>query len=133
MGDGFIPPPSSPQNITTYNLIKESVPASRWQDRIGKMVWLDNPLNYTYLRETIYHSEVSHLPNGLFLSDMDRVVGYQLISHETGGVFIFRFWWLKTYDRDIQPEGIYKYGAPCEAVIPLSVVMLESKPYREVA
>jgi hypothetical protein len=38
-----------------------------------------------------------------------------------GGQFLRRYFWLADHDRAFDPDGIYQWGAPSEAVDPLTV------------
>lgn len=94
----------------------------RWQDQINNIIWLDDPLKYVYLRETLHDTGSSRFPiKTKFKGHMAKVIGYELLSHRAGEPFHYRFWWLKDYDRDIDPEGTYKNNCPIEAVIPVSI------------
>lgn len=50
-----------------------------------------------------------------------KLVGYEYLDHRGSFEFLFRFWWLKQYDRDLEPDGAYAKGFPVEAVVPSSI------------
>jgi hypothetical protein len=89
-----------------------------------EIVWLQDPLQYEYLRETIQTKKdglsgkpKSPLPPGSVL------VGFSnnCRGGERGKLRTTRFWWLSRYDRDLDPDGEYKVFSPCEAVVPSSI------------
>jgi hypothetical protein len=92
-----------------------------------EIVWLQDPGKFRYLRETTYMTTRRRgrvpVPKGCTL------VGYATHRKTPGGItaYIRRFWWLKPWDRDLDPEGCYdvmtfKRGpAPVEAVVPASI------------
>jgi hypothetical protein len=94
------------------------------------IVWMEDPLQFTYLRERKYTSNHRTIPvKKILFCEQKRIIGYEIISHKRG-MYNFRLWWLKTYDRDFDPEGAYKYNQPYEAVIPSSIESgKESKNY----
>jgi len=50
------------------------------------------------------------------------MVGYEEVGERVAPrVYCRHYWWLKSYDKDIQPEGVYKTKKPCEAVDPLNI------------
>jgi hypothetical protein len=89
-----------------------------------EIVWLDDPLKFTYLRETILILTAPRhikLKTPLFVYQ-EKIVGYEINTpRDSYGCYIRRVWWLKTYDRDIDPDGSYKYHWPHEAVVPSSI------------
>ena len=69
-------------------------------------------------------------------SDLAFIVGYSEISPNIKaawpyyGGWLRRIWWLKTYDRDLDPDGTYRAWCPSEAVDPASIkVGKRSKSY----
>jgi hypothetical protein len=55
------------------------------------------------------------------------IVGFANVTRESGEVYSSlvaydrRYWWLKTHDRDLLPNGVYRRGTPSEAVKPMSI------------
>lgn len=105
------------------------------------IIWKYSPTRFTYLRESIYWTMRPREPihgwagEGIRLqtleelkavagSEVDRrlIIGYAEVrnTHSREG-YGRRYWWLRTYDRDVSPGGIYATRAPAEAVVPLSV------------
>ena len=100
------------------------------------IVWIEDPLKYSYLRKTIRASCSSRFPIksiGKHIQDFHTLVGYELESkqphYRSGYTYYYVFHWLKTYDRDIAPDGVYAGdntycgNMPCEAVDPKTLVM----------
>lgn len=93
-----------------------------------EIVWLEDPLKYAYLRERVY---MTTSPRKIALktpiwNDQAKIIGYEIINrkHEPAqDVYNRRVWWLKTYDRDLDPEGVYKHMHPNEAVLPDSIAV----------
>lgn len=99
-----------------------------------EIVWLEDPLKYSYLRETVY---ISTSPQKIRLKTpiwegQAKIIGYEIIDREheaARDTYERRVWWLKKHDRDLDPEGVYQYNHPYEAVLPDSVgVGVKSKP-----
>lgn len=79
------------------------------------ITWLHEPEKYSYLREstsvTCDPNEIPKLENDDWL-----LVGYENYARDYDGIYFRRYWWLKNYDRDIDPNGVYATGQPAEAV-----------------
>ncbi|MGD0534351.1 MAG: DUF6009 family protein [Methanoregula sp.] len=94
-----------------------------------EIVWLEDPLEFTYLRETYYCtcSPVQIRLKTPIWREQAKIVGYETIPVKErkacGGMRAYtrRVWWLKKYDRDIDPSGVYATHWPCEAVLPSSI------------
>lgn len=107
-----------------------------------KIVWLEDPKNFTYLREAIACTTRRKGKIGLGGSEFAKLVGYEELPKQGQGIQVYhrRFWWLKKHDwdichgkslgeiyyRDIRelgrdnpyiPNGLYPY----EAVFPDSI------------
>jgi hypothetical protein len=84
------------------------------------IVWFEDPLKYTYLRET-YKTGYPSKPkkDKIMFEHQHCIVGYEVSKR--GTETIYRVWWLKTYDRDVDKNSIYKNHAPAEAVKPQSI------------
>ena len=89
-----------------------------------EIIWLEDPTKYQYLRETILSLRSPRqipLKRNLF-SDQYKIVGYEIFTkHIPHPLYNRRIWWLKTYDRDADPAGVYRDDCPSEAVIPSSI------------
>jgi hypothetical protein len=86
-----------------------------------RIVWLEDPLQYTYLREGTYGrtrrtGKIRGVPGC-------RLIGYTEHRKHGRGIVPYRrrFWWLKPYDRDLEPDGVYADHYPAEAVDPGSI------------
>ena len=85
------------------------------------IVWLENPRPWRYLRES---TRIRGTRRGfkrcakLALANFYKLIGYELVCRLERGMFLYRIYWLKTYDSDC-PEGHKVYdrlgGQPCEA------------------
>ncbi|NLW75715.1 MAG: hypothetical protein GXY18_04720 [Methanomicrobiales archaeon] len=105
------------------------------------ITWYENPLNYSYVRKTLYISLSSRFPvktMGRKFQQFGKLIGHELVDRRdsnTKGVYLYhhQFYWLKEHDRDLSPYGVYKgpqgFGGrmPTEAVNPIRLV--ESNPY----
>lgn len=98
-----------------------------------EIVWLDDPLKYTYLRETTIVTgsprRFSKNHPGL---NVDKLIGYAV--HAPGkDYYRRRFWYRSAWDSDCDPAGHYAatHTCPSEAVLPRSVkVGVSSIPYQ---
>lgn len=43
------------------------------------------------------------------------MVGYEEVEKDGSGLYFRKYYWLKSYDRYVLPEGIYRNGMPSEA------------------
>ncbi|MFB7915389.1 DUF6009 family protein [Streptomyces sp. NPDC056061] len=55
-----------------------------------------------------------------------RLVGYAVLGDgakpsRASGTYLRRVFWVAPHDRDSAPEGLYKFGAPSEAVDPRTI------------
>jgi hypothetical protein len=90
------------------------------------IIWIDNPLKYSYLRKTHYMSCSSRFPVKTMMRNFypgGVLVGYKCDSRSKH-CYHFTYYWLKRHDRDISPNDVYKgpntFGGfmPAEAVDP---------------
>lgn len=104
------------------------------------ITWLEDPTEYTYLREMWYMSLSSRFPVTNFtrkFTDAAKLVGYVLAAKDPGkfgrSIYHWQCWWLKKHDRDLMPDGVYTgpttYGGkmPVEAVNPQTLVRVDVK------
>ena len=91
------------------------------------IVWVHDPLKFRYLRESNrFTTQRRRFP--VKRKDV-LIVGYATHHKKGHGRTVYnrRFWYLKKWDRDLEPDGPYavknfRYGPmPCEAVIPESI------------
>lgn len=106
------------------------------------IVWKYPPELFNYLRQSYaYSCKARGAPKGwngrgywvktmsvlIEIANSDKeskflMVGYEEVGEEvTERVYRRHYWWLKSYDRDLQPEGVYKERRPAEAVNPLNI------------
>lgn len=85
------------------------------------IVWLEDPSKWRYLREsTMVRGSRKGWKRGakLPLGDFYKLVGYEFLSRLEPAMFLYRIFWLKTYDSGC-PRGDEVYdkdgSQPCEA------------------
>lgn len=86
------------------------------------IIWTEDISNIDYVREIEVDAGTRQRP--VRWTGEGRRVGYAVLSKDAPGRFSMfrrRLFCLKDYDRDRDPEGTYKHGAPCEAVDPRTV------------
>lgn len=93
-----------------------------------EIVWVEDPLKYTYLRELAYLTrDPRRFPvKTLYRQKRLRVIGYEVAERKKGigrPICCRRFWCLKPHDRDLDPHGVYKDLCPSEAVHPSSIML----------
>lgn len=111
-----------------------------------RLIWIENPLNFTYLRESIACTIKHRGRIGKIKSiEFAKLIGYEELPKSGFGIQLYnrRFWWLKKHDWDICKgksigevypkdwreegrENIYtpKIGlSPIEAVEPKSITL----------
>jgi len=86
------------------------------------IVWLEPPDRFPYVRESI--DLCAFRERRPRRRDVGRLIGYATLKPEArsqAGYFHRRVFWVKDYDRSEQPDGVYRTGAPAEAVSPGTV------------
>lgn len=85
------------------------------------IVWLENPKQWRYLRESnSYRGTQRSFKRGVKLpiANFYKLIGYELIGRAARSVFHHHIYWLKTYDSGC-PRGYEVYDKdgeqPCEA------------------
>lgn len=83
------------------------------------IVWLADIERLDYVRQTVVDAGTRR--RGVrSLWTVGRIVGYAVLKPDARacdpGTFERRVFWLKEYDRDSDPVGGYRTGAPAEAV-----------------
>ena len=99
-----------------------------FDDEEERIVWLRDPRQFAYLRESIHFTTRRRGPiSGRYIEDLAFIVGYAECvpkKGKSGGwrtAYRRRFWWLKVHDRDLDPTGVYACAGPAEAVDPASI------------
>lgn len=115
------------------------------------IVWKYPPELFSYLRQSCaYSCRARGAPKGwngrgywvktisdlIEIANSDKESRFLMIGYEEVGekvaprVWCRKYWWLKSYDKDLQPDGVYKERRPAEAVSPLNIpgVTLCQKP-----
>jgi hypothetical protein len=103
---------------------------------IKPIVWLDNPLKYSYLRRCGDTTSTSKFPIKLMLRyherDGGKLVGYCLIGKNGCREYLWVIYYLRSYDRDLLPQGYvggysgeHTFGGnmPCEAADPKTLLV----------
>lgn len=86
-----------------------------------RIVWLLDPSRFAYVRQAAI---VTRTPSGLpsdYLGGTRLLVGYSEVRKSGRGLYRRRIFYLRDTDRDLDPLGAYRYGAPAEAVDPMTV------------
>lgn len=88
------------------------------------IVWLEDIDPLDYVRELV--SECFHFRQRKPAKGFSpgRLVGYSTLGKDAIGrnrFFTRRLFWIADHDRSEQPDGVYRTGAPVEAVDPRSV------------
>jgi hypothetical protein len=86
-----------------------------------RIVWLLDPSRFAYVRQAAI---VTRTPSGLpssYLGGTRLLVGYSEVRTSGRGLYRRRIFYLRDTDRDLDPLGAYRYGAPVEAVDPMTV------------
>lgn len=89
-----------------------------------RLVWLESPEQFTYLREGIALTTKPRGPiSRKFVGKGGKLIGYAEHTPNGSGTYTRRIWWLVSHDRDLDPTGVYREGrsAPAEAVYPESI------------
>ena len=94
----------------------------------SEIVWLEDIHKHEYVRVSSWMAHNRQKPPGKrTLAAMGHIVGYSVLhkhcQNNSGvpGYFFRRLFWLKRHDRSNEPGGVYKHGAPVEAVDPLTI------------
>ena len=85
-----------------------------------RIVWLHDPAGFEYVRQAAI---VTRTPNGMpsdYLGGTRLLVGYGEARKSGRGLYRRRIFYLRYTDRDLDPLGAYRYGAPAEAVDPMT-------------
>lgn len=89
-----------------------------------QVVWLENPENLDYVRQALDKTRRRNT-RPPYARD-GRMVGYALLGEGAepdpdSGLYKRRVFFLLPHDRDSLPDGLYREGAPGEAVDPHTV------------
>ncbi|MGW5782213.1 DUF6009 family protein [Streptomyces sp. NPDC003863] len=90
----------------------------------AEVVWLENPDGLDYVRQALDKTKRCNT-RPPYARD-GRMVGYALLDDDASpdpdsGLYRRRVFFLLPHDRDSLPAGIYREGAPGEAVDPLTI------------
>ncbi|MEU2282513.1 DUF6009 family protein [Streptomyces sp. NPDC013178] len=89
-----------------------------------RVVWLEDPVPLDYVRQML--EKTPRRRNKPRWERGGRMVGYAELTDTAAadpdsGVFRRRVFFLLPHDRDSQPDGLYRDGAPGEAIDPRTV------------
>jgi hypothetical protein len=86
-----------------------------------RIVWLLDPARFEYVRQAAI---ITRTPSGLpsdSLGGTRLLVGYGEARESGRGLYRRCIFYLRDTDRHFDPLGAYRYGAPAEAVDPMTV------------
>jgi hypothetical protein len=86
-----------------------------------RIVWLHDPARFAYVRQATIITRTPGGPPSDYLGGTRFVVGYGEARERGRGLYRRRIFYLRDTDRDFDPLGAYRYGAPAEAVDPMTV------------
>ncbi|MFB7504707.1 MULTISPECIES: DUF6009 family protein [Streptomyces] len=91
----------------------------------AEVVWLENLEGLDYVRQALDKTKRRNTKPP-YVRD-GRMVGYALLSEDASpdpdsGLYKRRVFFLLPHDRDSLPDGLYREGAPGEAVDPRTIV-----------
>jgi len=105
---------------TTYWTMRFKGPIYGWSGRNGWVKTLEELKKVADVRREMRDKG----ENMKCAPDAHLLIGYAEVvkTHSRVG-YQRRYWWLRSYDRDVRPDGVYAKGHPCEAVDPLSIAI----------
>jgi hypothetical protein len=86
-----------------------------------RIVWLHDPARFEYVRQAAIVTRTPGGPPSDDLGGTRFVVGYGEARERGRGLYRRRIFYLRDTDRYFDPLGAYCYGAPAEAVDPMTV------------
>jgi Family of unknown function (DUF6009) len=86
-----------------------------------RIVWLLDPARFEYVRQAAIVTRTPSGPPSDDLGGTRLVVGYGEARKSGRGLYRRRIFYLRDTDRDLDSMGAYRYGAPAEAVDPMTV------------
>lgn len=105
---------------TTYWTMRSKGPIYGWSGRNGWVKTLEELKKVADVRREMK----SRGGNMHWAPDAYLLIGYaEVVNTHSWVGYERRYWWLKSYDRDVCPDGIYARGTPHEAVAPLSIAI----------
>ncbi|ALU98417.1 transcription factor [Streptomyces sp. MBT56] len=90
----------------------------------AKVVWLEDPEGLDYVRQAL--DKTPRRKNKPRYARDGRMIGYIELGADAeadpdSGLYRRRVFFLLPHDRDSDPEGVYRQGAPGEAVDPRTI------------
>lgn len=90
----------------------------------ARVVWLEDPGHLDYVRQAL--DKTPRRRNKPRYARDGRMIGYTELADSANadpdsGLYRRRVFFLLPHDRDTEPEGVYRQGAPGEAVDPRTV------------
>jgi hypothetical protein len=86
-----------------------------------RIVWLLDPARFDDVRQAAIVTRTATGPPSDDLGGTRLLVGYGEARKSGRGLYRRRIFYLRETDRDFDPRGAYRYGAPAEAVDPMTV------------
>jgi hypothetical protein len=86
-----------------------------------RIVWLLDPARFAYVRQAAIVTRTPSGPPSDYLGGTRLLVGYSEVRKSGWGLYRRRIFYLRDTDRYFDPLGAYHYGAPAEAVDPMTV------------
>jgi len=105
---------------SSYWTMRSKGPIHGWSGRNGYAKTLEELQKVADMRSEMK----SRGGNMKWAPDVHLIVGYAEVANTHSRVgYERRYWWVRTYDRDVYQDGVYAKGHPCEAVDPLSIAI----------
>lgn len=96
-----------------------------WLDEVlaseTDVAWLYDPAHFDYVRQGAI---VTRKPSGLpsdYIGGSSLIVGYSNVCDNGRGLYRRRIFYVRDTDRYCDPMGGYRYGAPVEAMDPITI------------
>jgi Family of unknown function (DUF6009) len=86
-----------------------------------RIVWLLDSARFDDVRQAAIVTRTATGPPSDDLGGTRLLVGYGEARKSGRGLYRRRIFYLRETDRDFDPRGAYRYGAPAEAVDPMTV------------
>ena len=85
------------------------------------VVWLHDPAHFDYVRQGAIVTRTPSGPPSDYLGGSSLIVGYSDVRDNGRGLYRRRLFYVRDTNRCCDPMGVYRYGAPVEAVDPMTV------------
>ena len=96
-----------------------------WLDEVlakeSTVVWLHDPAHFDYVRQGAIVTRTPSGPPSDYLGGSSLIVGYSDVRDNGRGLYRRRLFYVRDTNRYCDPMGVYRCGAPVEAVDPMTV------------